>query len=51
MAWATEMLLGRALAGRRQQVLLSVKFGAVRAPTARLSARYAPASHPQLHRL
>lgn len=27
-----EMLLGRALAGRRQQVLLSVKFGAMRAP-------------------
>ena len=27
-----EMLLGRALAGRRHQVLLSVKFGALRAP-------------------
>ena len=27
-----EMLLGRALRGRRQQVLLSVKFGAMRAP-------------------
>jgi aryl-alcohol dehydrogenase-like predicted oxidoreductase len=27
-----EMLLGRALAGRRQQAVLSVKFGALRAP-------------------
>src|SRR5689334_2963403 len=27
-----EMLLGRALAGRRQNALLSVKFGALRAP-------------------
>jgi aryl-alcohol dehydrogenase-like predicted oxidoreductase len=27
-----EMLLGRALSGRRQQALLSVKFGALRAP-------------------
>ena len=27
-----EMLLGRALAGRRQQAMLSVKFGALRAP-------------------
>ena len=28
-----EMLLGRALAGRRQQALLSVKFGALRTPS------------------
>src|SRR4051812_29058500 len=27
-----EMLLGRALAGRRQQAVLSVKFGALRSP-------------------
>jgi aryl-alcohol dehydrogenase-like predicted oxidoreductase len=27
-----EMLLGRALEGRRNRVLLSVKFGAMRAP-------------------
>ena len=27
-----ELLIGRALAGRRQDALLSVKFGALRAP-------------------
>jgi len=31
MGW-NELLLGRALAGRRDEVLLSVKFGALRAP-------------------
>ena len=30
--WHNELLIGRALHGRRNQVLLSVKFGAMRAP-------------------
>src|SRR5258705_7751678 len=35
-----EMLLGRALKGRRDQVLVSVKFGALRSPTGEFLGMY-----------